>query len=301
MSEGSNNDGKSVANPLADKFAQVIETKPEADGKIDKTSKDEPLKTDEDWKIWQSKHDKLQNEYNEYKTKAEKVYSDIEEFKRNPIEVLRKHVPDLVERLSYGGDTAAMLKGWQETELLNTLKEKFPHEVTDYWYFKPEEAYKAGTPSYYYRIATETKEREISSSTEKENTLRQKRADEYNNQVLADKKWLTEVYKYKDADIDNFIEEFDAVHEKIVKGELTADKHPLAIRNVLRGMFFDEFAKQAIESEVSKIHAQYKAQGMTLRGETPVDVSKLKDEASEPKPKEQKKVFSILENKMSNI
>lgn len=227
---------------------------------------------------WQRKYDKTVAEYEKFKKDSE---ARLKEYTENPIEAIRKYQPQVLENLEAAANPDAFIAKWQETELVKRLKEKFPNEVDEMWEFNPVEAYKAGTPSYMYRVATEEKRQEIINSLRSRKESEAIIVKKYTEQRDADMKFLSELYNWDEETLKSKLADFDAIHGKVLAGEVKAEKHPLALRNLLRGYYFDELVKihtdRAVEKAIAELKEQYKVKGIALQESSPTDVTKARE------------------------
>lgn len=199
------------------------------------------------------------------------TYKDLhDEFGLPPIQYLQN-------QLSTGGDKDTRIQQWQETELVPALEKKFKIEPGTFVQ-DPTELYKKGTPTEYYRRMTELKEKEIDLISEKEEQKRNEMISSIQDQRNKDLDYISQTFFTDKELFDNKIKEFDEIPEKIAKGELTQEMNPFSIRNVFRGIYFDELADALVKKAVSDVHKQYSSLGLYLpKGKTlPNDVTKMK-------------------------
>jgi hypothetical protein len=232
-------------------------------------------------KKWQSRYDK---DMAQLKKELETSQNRIKDYDDNPIVALKKYHPQVLENLEAVADPDAFLGKWQGTTLIQEMKTKFPDKVTDNWTFDPSEAYTAGTPSYFYRIATDEKRSNIINSQKTSKEQEAQVLQTYAKQVDEDSKWLKTQYSWDDAAWQTRIAQVDTIHKDILAGKLTPDKHPLSLRNVMRGVFFDELVKaheqRAAESAVSALKEEYRRKGLVLPENAPTDANKKSETQS---------------------
>lgn len=251
-----------------------------------------------------AKYKTLLETHENFKKEIEPKLKVMMDFDKDPIGTLRQHYPDLIERLTLGGDNSTILSLWQNRELLKTMKDKYPDDVKDDWIMNPAEAYTAGTPSYYFRTETEKKEKDLERQAVESQKKSEENTKAYQAQIEVDKKFIADTYEYKPEELESIITEFDQLHEKVAKKELPPEQHPLSFRNVVRGVYFDKFAKILVDKAIKELHEQYKAQGMVLRNTEikSISVDQMKNSGSELKKDDKpKKGFSILTKNMSTI
>ena len=181
------------------------------------------------------------------------------------------------------------------------VEKKFGIEEGDF-VFDPTEAYKAGTPSYYYRTMTEKKENELTSEFEKTHQKTQEALTKMVENRNLDLKHLKETYFAEDE--EGFINSLSAIDEmtnKMKEGDFSAEANPFSLRNIFRGVHFESLMNKALESQANEIHKQYADNGLYLPDdETEVtDVTKMKGKPpSKPNEKAGSK-FSPLRRSLS--
>lgn len=216
----------------------------------------------------------------------------IEEMKKDALGAYRKYqkdfdLPDATyfeNQLITQGDVQTRLAQWQENDLIPQIEKKYKIEPGTFVY-DPSEAYKAGTPSYEYRIQTEKKEKALLS--EYENTQKQQREvlEKIKQQNDADLKYLRETFypdnKYGSAEEADkaFVEALKKLDELQAKNAEGFDpaNNLFSLKNIFRGVLFDELLERAVNEQVKKIHEEYNSRGMYLPAkDNPTDVNSVK-------------------------
>ena len=273
------------------------------------TEKKEPEKPKE---LEKEKLEKV--EVNEFKTKydtelpplkaeVEKLQGRLQDWEKDPILALRKHRPEVLENLEAAINPDAYIQKWQKEQLFAELKKQFPETVADDWRFDANEAYEAGTPSYTYRVRTEEKRQSLVSSQQSQRVREQQVIDAYSKQRDVDLKFISETYGFDENAMKGRLQAFDSVHQQVTEGKVSAEKHPLALRNLMRGFFFDELVaiheKKAVEKAMSELKELYKSKGITLPELQPTDVTKPRETTNPPPDEGLKKKLSPLKKTMA--
>ena len=209
----------------------------------------------------------------------------------------------LREQLSTDGDIETRMRQWQEQELIPSIEKKFKLEdgtfVPD-----PTELYKKGTPTEMFIRMTQNKENEFDSQFAHKQAEKQKIIQDIQKQRDEDLKYIKENYYESDEDYQNKINEFDSIPDKIAKGELKQDMNPFAIRNIFRGIYFDELAEAKAKKAIENIHKQYNELGLYLPNEdkgTPTDATQPKGFPRVQKGSPKKSSFSMINREMNRI
>lgn len=257
---------------------------------------------------FQSRYDsetsRLSKELEAAQKELKGLQSRIKDYDENPILAIKKHHPQVFENLEAASDVDGYLAKWQKSQLIEDLRKQFPDEVDDSWRYDPAEAYTAGTPSYFYRVRSEEKRQAILGSLQQQKQKEEQLIQTYQKQRDEDLNYLKQTYGYDDSVLQGKLKEFDAIHEKVLNGELPAEKHPFSIRNLFRGVFFEELV--AIETQKAAERAKnetielFKSKGMVLSEKAPTDVSSMTP-VSSPATTSQQKAKSPLERKMASF
>lgn len=177
------------------------------------------------------------------------------------------NLPDLEfinRQIETGGDLQSRLQQWQANDLIVQIEKRFKLDNGDFIY-DPADAYKAGTPSYEYRIATERKEKEMQSEYDTQETNRATAFKKIAEEREKDLMFLKDTY-YKDNE-DEFVSllgEMDTKASLMREGNFSSDANPFAIKNLFRGVFFDKLLAKSNEMLANKIHQEYNSKGMFL-------------------------------------
>ena len=249
-------------------------------------------------------------------TKPEERYAKMEEFmsgmKQDALGTYKRFqkdfdLPDiefLEKQVSSGGDIQSRLEQWQESDLLPKIEKKFKIESGTFVY-DPSEAYKAGTPSYEYRVQTDKQERAWSSEYETTQTKQQEILGKIKQQNDADLLFVKETYfpesefESKEKAEEAFVtalNKLDEIQSRNQKGEFDPLANPFAFRNIFRGVMFDELVAKTVDKAVNDLHSQYNAKGLYLPGsEQPTNVTTVKGVAPATSASdEQKRKFSPM-------
>ena len=208
----------------------------------------------------------------------------------------------LQEQLSSGGDRDVRMEQWQEVELIPAIEKKYNLEegtfVPD-----PSELYKKGTPTEYFRRMTEQKERDMDREYEQQQKAKESMIEDIKKQREGDLNYIKENFFETDEEFQNKIEEFDSIPERIAKGELTQEKNPFAIRNIFKGIYFDELTERKVNKAIKDVHKQYNDLGIYLpddgKGE-PTDATQQKGFPNIRRGSDTKKSkFSMINREMN--
>ncbi len=178
----------------------------------------------------------------------------------------------LERQVSSGNSIQERLIQFQETELIPSIEKKFKLESGTFTY-SADEAYKAGTPSYEYRLQTEKYENKLGSEYESQVTRQRDVVTKVKQQTDADMKFLRETYfpsenyespEKADEAFVGYLSELDAIQKQISEGEFNPELNPFALRHIFRGLHFDKLLQSALDKQASDIHSQYNAKGLFL-------------------------------------
>ena len=157
---------------------------------------------------------------------------------------------------------------WQKTDLLKKIEEKFQIKSDDFEY-DPAEAYKADTPSYFYRVQTELKEKEFNDALIKQETDRHKLIEDSRKKVTVDLETIKSTY-FKPEESELYttkIKEFDELPKMIREGKVAIEKDPFSVLNLFRAANFDFLVQREVQKAVEATHAEYKKHGLVIRDE----------------------------------
>ena len=221
------------------------------------------------------------------------------------------------KQMNSGGGIEDRLVQWQESDLIPTIEKKFKLESNTFVY-DANEAFKAGTPSYEFRIQTEKREKEMSSEYDTIQTRQRTILSKVQQQNDADLKYLRETFypnsefvvegdttgelarQKADEAFGQSLAELDEIQKQIREGEFDPTLNPFALRNIWRGINYDKLLSTAIERVERNLHAQYNAKGLYLAKEDmPTDISKVKGKAPEVSSSEPKK-HGMLHKRIAN-
>lgn len=168
------------------------------------------------------------------------------------------------------------VKLWQESELIKTIEQKHSLEEGEFEY-DSNEASKAGTPSYDWDTQTSDKRGELVSVVKERQGAESSRLRAVETQQKKDLKWLADTYYESEDAVQVKLTDMNDEVTKISKGESSTEKHPFAIRNLMRGFYFDELVQSAVDKAVEDLTVQFAEHNMHLPSkELPTDVTKIK-------------------------
>lgn len=221
--------------------------------------------------------------------------------------------PEFLEKqMISGGSVEDRLSQWQENELMPSIEKKFKLDGGTFVY-DAAEAYRAGTPSYEYRVQTEKRERALSS--EYENTVQRQQTilTKVKEQNDADLKYLRETFfpnvnygeneeasTKADEAFAASLAELDEIQRSNQEGEFDPTRNPFSLKVIWTGLNFDKLLNTALEKERNSIHKQYNEKGLYLKNgeDMPTDVTKPKGTASAAPPA--KKKYGMLHKRLEN-
>lgn len=271
--------------------------------RLEDKTQDELIK---DVKKWMSISEKYKNENTEPDKKYVRFIEDLkkdfyrgyethaEEFGLPSISYLRNQMNNV-------GDRDSRIQQWQDVELIPAIEKRFKLEpgtfVSD-----PQDLYRKGTPTEMFRRETEYKERELDQEFQQQESNKQQIIQKISEQQQKDVDFLKQNYYINEEEkFEKVMGEFNSIADRLSKGELSEDKNPFAVRNIFRGVYFNELADALVKKAEANLHKQYNDKGLYLpdadRG-TPTDVTSIKgtppQESKGPSNKysQQFKVFS---------
>lgn len=230
--------------------------------------------------------------------------------------------PEFLEKqVSSGGSVESRLQQWQDAELVPSIEKKFKLESGTFTY-DSNEAFKVGTPSYEYRKQTADKEQVLNNEYQSTQTRQETILQKVTEQNNTDLKFLRETYfpntefevknEKNEVDVEqtnkkaneafvSTLTRLDEIQSKIKQGEFDASSNPFALKNIYRGIFFDELVVKAVDKAINDLNVQYNAKGLYL-GEKPkpTDLTRLKGTAGQMEDTGQKKKFGVMHKVVSN-
>jgi phage pi2 protein 07 len=220
---------------------------------------------------------------------VEKYQRFVEDLRTDPAGAFDKYkeefdLPDssFVAKAVQGGDMESKLTRFQDTELIPKLEKKYNIEEGTFVY-DATEAYKAGTPSFEYRVATEkrekefqaeyetakNREKEILSAVTKERDIQMQRVKE---SFFKPSSTSDEDVRIADEQFTTLLGELDGMYQKMQQGDFSPAGNPFAFENIFKGVFFDKL----VEKRIADVHSEYARKGMFLREkQVPTDVTRL--------------------------
>lgn len=305
---------------IDNKKPEVIETKPDDDiTNLDIDDEEKPEKRKvvrledrsvpelvSEVKKWMSISEKYKNENAE----PDKKYSRfIDDLKKDFYRAYENHadefgLPDLSylrNQINSVGDRETRIEQWQNVELIPAIEKKFKLEpgtfVSD-----PQDLYRKGTPTEMFRRETEYKEKELDQEFLQQEQSKQQTVQRIAEQQQKDFDFLKQNYYIGEEEkFEKVMEDFNSIADRLAKGEVTEDKNPFAVRNIFRGVYFNELAEALVKKAEENLHKQYNDKGLFLPDadrETPTDVTSIKGTPPESrkgptnKYSQQFKVFS---------
>lgn len=272
-----------------------------------------------------------EKEINDLKTKSnvpeevQKMREFISNLKKDAYGTYKQYqkdfdLPDIEffeKQMNSGGGIEDRIVQWQESDLIPSIEKKFKLESNTFVY-DANEAFKAGTPSYEFRIQTEKREKEMSSEYETIQTRQRTILSKVQQQNDADLKYLRETFfpnsefavegdatgelarQKADEAFGQSLTELDEIQRQIREGEFDPTLNPFALRNIWRGINYDKLLKAEKEKLERNLHAQYNAKGLYLvKEDMPTDVSKVKGKTPEMSSSEPRK-HGILHKRIAN-
>jgi hypothetical protein len=239
-------------------------------------------------------------------------------FKQDAIGTYKKYqkdfdLPDvdfLEKQVNSGGDISTRLEQWQESELTPKIEKKFKIEQGTFVY-DPSQAYKAGTPSYEFRVETDKKEHIWASEYEASELKQREVVTKVKEQTDKDYKFLKDTF-FPDAEFETpekaneafvgYLKKLDEIQDSIRTGEFDPEKSPFSLRNIFRGIHFDELVKTREDKLITSIHKQYNEKGLYLpSGDQPTDATKLTSIPTSPNTEDGKNKFSPMHRSVSRM
>ncbi len=224
----------------------------------------------------------------------------IDSLRKDPIGAFKRYkdeydLPDfdfIQHQMESGGDIETRLEKWQNETLLKEIEKKFGIPA-DEFVFDPSEAKRANTPSRYYEKRTSQKEKELNDEFD---NFQKKRKDADEKIVIERDKQLKElketyfgyaddasdeIKSQADSEFLSHLQKLDEMGAKMKEGNFTADANPFAIKNIFRGVFYDELVKREVETALADLHQQYNKHGLYLpsNGSDVNDVTKMKGDS----------------------
>jgi hypothetical protein len=206
---------------------------------------------------------------------------------------------ETLKELVSEGNIDDKVKHWQDTELTKAIEQKHGLEEGEYEY-DSNEASKAGTASYDWDTMSADKRAELVGSLRERQSAEAGRLRAVEKQQAEDITWLAETYyENKPELVDEKVTAMNNIVTSIAQGQETAEKHPFAIRNLVRGVFFDELTTSMVDKAVNELVQQFAEHNMYLPSkELPTNVTEIKG-APTPTPelevdKEKMKISPML-------
>lgn len=222
----------------------------------------------------------------------EKLKSFITDIKQDLVNGWKKHSKDLelpdiglIQASGSSGSVEDRLLDWQENTLKDQIEKEFELEKGEFEVVK-EDLFQPKTASYRWRTATEAKEKELQKELQDLSNAEKTRLADIQRKQTEDIKWYADTFAGGDQnEVVKLVSEINDIPAKIAKGELTPEKHPFSLRNLLVSYKYDELVKKAVNDAVAQTTKQFNEKGIYLENEDelPTDLTKIKKAASEKK------------------
>lgn len=192
---------------------------------------------------------------------------------------------DMIAQQLSGGDTEDRIRQYQDTHLRSYIEKKYNLQEGEFEY-DPKEAAIAKTPSAEWDLLTAKKRQELSEESSNIQKVERERLTKVEEQQRNDLKWLTDTYYDGDSKkAEEAIKEMDGAVAKISKGEEPYEKHPFAMRNLVRGFYFEQLRDEAVQAAVDNLTAEFAKHKMYLPGkDSPTDISNISSNNSNTIP-----------------
>lgn len=184
---------------------------------------------------------------------------------------------DVVSAQISKGDAVSRLRQYQENELRNQIERK--HDLAEGEFeYDSDKAAKAGTPSYDWDYLSDKKLQEFESEQQSLSKQEEERMQKLEQQNEVDKKWFAEQFFDGDTEkVENVLGEMSETINKFANGEESIEKHPYALRNILKGFYADTLIKQQVEKVAQDLLNKFAEESMYLPSDKlPTDLSNVK-------------------------
>jgi len=207
------------------------------------------------------------------------------------------NLPDykfMQKELQTGGTMESQLETYQNTSLVPEIMERFRLDEFEY---NPSEAWRPGTPSYFFRTRTEQYEGGLRNKVFEEESRTNQQLKTFTEQRDKDIEYIKNTYYVgKDEDFKSIMNEFNSPES--IEKFTNIDNHLLSFKNLFRGYYFDTLTKGIVDAEIQKIHEQYNQLGMKLpKSELPTDITKVPGD--KPPISVQKSPFSPMQRNLN--
>lgn len=208
--------------------------------------KDGSVDWEQESKKHQSRADKIQKEFEDYRKQNEPEFKKLKEdnqrleglvsqFQQDPVTFINKYLPGLGEQLAAARDPIQMIE-YQVGKFKESLDSEFKKQYGEDWRYQESEALKPGTPSFRYRLAIESKISEI--------------RDGEARKVQSARQRFEDAEAQKARDIARLKEEFNLTDEDIQEGQKFLDSEKITPYNLLKLALFDKILKKQLDSIV---------------------------------------------------
>jgi hypothetical protein len=191
---------------------------------------------------------------------------------------------EVLKKLLVAGDDNTRIAQWQQTELKGIIEKKHGLVEGEFAY-DANEAADASTPSYDWDDMTAKKRADIVQERQHILDRNTELAAEARKRQDEDYKWYADVYENGDIEkVKGLVTSMNSTVTDITAGKVESTKHPFAMRNVLRGYYFDDLVKTAVQTAVDELNAEYAKNQMYLPGkEMPTDPTNVGGNVQEAK------------------
>jgi len=181
-----------------------------------------------------------------------------------------------------GGSTAsrnARLKQYIQSELRPKIEKDFGLDEGTFKFDKEAAWDDPESSSYAFRKGLEVKEDEFDNADATLKVKEKETVDLIQARQKEDKKWYAE--KYLDGNmekVEEMMQILNAIPEKIAKGELKPEDHPLSLRYIMRGYNYEALSKIDTDKAIADLKAQLKDMGVTFPkgNDLPTDITTIK-------------------------
>ena len=181
---------------------------------------------------------------------------------------------EVLKKLLASGDDNSRIAHWQESELKGIIEKKHGM-LDDEFAYDANEASDAKTASYDWDDMTARKRADIVKERQQIVDRNTELAKDAKDRQQEDYKWYADTYQDGNIDkVNELVTSMNKTVTDITAGKAESTKHPFAMRNILRGYYFDELVQSAVQTAVDEQSAEYAKNQMYLPGkEMPTDLT----------------------------
>lgn len=183
---------------------------------------------------------------------------------------------DVLKAQLVAGDDVARVKQWQESELKGVIEKKYELLEGEFSY-DPSDASQAGTASYDWDDMTSRKRADITQERQQVADRNAELARQAESQQNEDYKWYADMYENGDTEkVTTLVKSMNSTITDISTGKEESKKHPFAMRNILKGFYFDDLVNNIVKEAIDSLNQEYAKHQMYLPGtELPTDPTKV--------------------------